>query len=462
MESLKDIENKLNNIAKANNLTGDSVEFLIKLMSYTYFESLTSTRVALLEALPSRAVHLNSKIEHAMDQMYSIYRGENASLDVKVRVTGNVSLTRFQQVYSDRRNNFYYSHVTLPSGEVVYGDYRFSHGIEYTLHLIKADEVVTESLSVDSTNPFLLESLSNNISETYIIKESLEGSISIDTTKDFGDHLDSSIDSEDDLLVFDLTTTNYGVRFYSPEVGGFNSSTQYEFKYIPYLQEDIDESNLIKLTILGFEVDHSTIITKSYTPQESVSNFLYNLKKETITQSRVRTNDDVVDEFKSKFPTKIKDAKIGGYDLQNDILTINYIPQGSDSPLGTPSIFEITNLEKQRYIDSLLYYVTQNINFVPMYDHTNAVKYSIEINMFVNQDIDISSVSQQIQNLEYKLGGTINVDELIGSVINLDGVKYATLEVTDLSTGQPVKGEVTLDVDKYFVLSENFTYSFKI
>lgn len=461
MESLKDIENKLNNIARANNLTGDSVEFLIKLMSYTYFESLTSTRTAILEATPSRAVNLNSKIEHAMDQMYSINRGKNATLSVQATVTGNVSLKRFQQVYSDRQNNFYYSHVTLPSGEVVVGDYTFIYGLTYTLHLIKAEEIITQTLGVDVNNTFLLESLNNNISEDYTLKEDLLGSLSLVTTKDFGTHLDSSLSSLSEKKIFDLTTTNYGVRFYSPEIEGFNSSVQYNLTYVPYLQENVDMSNISKLLILGFELDHSTIQEEEYSSRESVENFIYNLRKEALTQSRVRSNDDVVDEFRSKFSTKLRDAIIGGYDLQNDILTINYIPFGSDAPIGTPSIYEITDVEKQNYIDSLLYYITQNIVFNPMYDHTNAVKYTVDINMFISQDIDISSITSSIQDLEYKLGGTFNTDELLGNIINLTGVRYATLEVKD-EDGNPVTGSVTLDKDKYFLLSENFTYSFKI
>ena len=464
METLKQIENKLKDIALSNNLVGDSVDLLIKLLSYTHYESLTSTRVSLLEALPSRAINLNSKIEHAMNEMYSIHRGINSHIRVKVKVTGNISLKKFDKVYSDRRNSFYYLETELSSGDIISGDYTFSYGQEYILTLIKSEGVIIQELGVLTDNKFMVETLNPGVSETYELKEGVGSPTSLLTTKDFSEHLETSLPSEPSSKLprlFDLTTTNYGVRFYSPDSSGFNTSINYQLKYLPYSDSEVDETQLNKLILKGFEVDHSTIVVTPVSPPETISNLLYNLKREAITQSRVRSNDDVVDEFKSKFGSKIVDASLGDYDYQNDIMTLNYIPLNSNSPLGVPSPQELQPYEEELYKESLLYYVTKNINFEPMYDHSNSIPLYVDISMFIGSEINVKELTDKIESYEYKLGGTINLDELLGFINNLEGVKYAMLDVKDLD-GNNIVGEITANKNEYFLLSDNFTYSYKL
>lgn len=462
MKSINQIEEELREVAKSNNLTGDSVELIIKLLAYNQYESNVSTRVSLLEALPSRAVNENSKIQHAVDEMYSIYRGENSKLKLSVKVTGNFELKQFQEVYSDKNNTFYYSHVITSEGEIIYGDYVFTYGQNYTLVLLKAEEVIEEELSVDSENIYMLETLSTGVSENYVLTPNIDTSVAMETTKDFGEHIDNSVDSlNSSPLYLDLTTPGYGVRFYSPLSGGFNSSISYSLNYLPYFQEEVIETSLERMIIEGVEIDYQSFETIKYTDIESVENFLYNLKKNTLLQGRVRTNSDILDEFRSLFTSKIKDCSLGDYDNQEDILTINYIPKGSDSPENVSSIFEITELEKEDYISKFLYYVTKKVNLKPLYDYNSSFYLKLQLNMIVNQKVDTTLISSYLSELEYSLGETFSPNKFIGFVNNIEGVLYSELLMTDID-GNIVTEEIKLDKDKYFILLNNFTYSYKI
>jgi hypothetical protein len=462
MKSIQEIEEELREVAKSNNLTGDSVELIIKLLAYNQYESNVSTRISLLEALPSRAVNINSKIQHAVDEMYSIYRGKNSKLNVTIKVTGNLNLEQYEEVYSDTNNTLYYSHVTTSDGEVIYGDYTFTYGQTYILNLIKAEEVISEEVSVDSSNVYLLESLSDNISEDLTLTPNINTSISLSTTKSFGEHIDNSLLSTNtDPLYMDLTTANYGVRFYSPLSTGFNSSINYILTYIPYFQEDVIEDFLNKMVIDGAEIDYDLFSVERYTEIESEENFLYNLNKNTLVQSRIRTNSDILDEFKSLFSHKILDSSLGEYDTQNDILKINYIPKNSNSPVGTSSVYEITDIEKEDYISKALYYVTKNVEVTPLYDHTSSQILNIQLSMIVTQRVDTDLISSYLSGIEYSLGKTFSPNQFLGHVNNIEGVVYSDLIVTDVNNNL-ITSDVSLNIDKYFLLLSNFTYSYKV
>jgi hypothetical protein len=460
MKKLQTIEEEFREIAKSNNLKGDSVELLIKLLSYNRYESELSSRVSLLEALPSRASNINSKIEHAINNMYSVYRGKNATLKFKIKITGVLSINRFEKIYSDRFNTFYYSHCIDSKGNSIYGDYTFIYGQEYELIFIKSTQVITGSMTVDSSNPHLIELLVDNVSEDYMLKDSLESSVGLETTKDFFVHLDSSLDPLQNGIVFDLTIASYGVRFYSPEADGFNSSLSYQLTYVPFLDSEIVESNFEKMSVEGAEIYYDSFEVTKPISRESVDNLLYNLQKNTVLQSRVRSNSDVLDQFRSLFSNKIVDCSLGDYDLQEDKLTVYYIPLNSDSPEGSPSDYELTKEEKDLYLDSSMYYVTKNIDFIPLYDYSNSIPLFTNLSIIIDSKIDISLVSDELKSLEYVLGATVDVNKLTGAINNLDGVLYSELSITK-SDGEKIENSITALSNQYFKLLDGFTYSYK-
>lgn len=470
MKRLIDIENELREVAKSNNMVGDSVELLVKLLAYNRYEALTSTRVSLLESLPDRANNLNSKITHAMNEMYSIYRGYNSTLKVRIKVNGNLQLNKFDKVYSDRNNTLFYSHWEDDNGVRTEGNYNFSYGREYNIVLIKGTTLEEEILSVDEDNKYLLETLSPNISEIYELSSSVNPDISIKTTKDFGLHIDRGLDSslpDYNPLAFDLTIPDYGLRVYAPDDRGFNTSSTYTLRYLPFNSKDIDANDVQKLNIPGARVLLDTLEVMDHTPREEVSNFLYNLKREAVTQNRTRSNSDIVDSFKASFSKKIKDVVLGDYDLETDTLTLHYIPLGSEAedPMNFPSPYELSELDKSTFIGKLLYYVTKKINFVPLYDKTHATNLDLDINIYMYANIDIEEVSKKLKSYEYKIGNTINKHELVGYINSMEGVRYCTVDIFDKNdvenSDTPIEVK-ELGNDSYFLISPNINYTYRI
>lgn len=464
MKKLKDIESELKDIAISNGFSGDSVDLLIKLLAYNRYESDTSTRISLLESIPDRAANLNSNIIHAMNEMYSLYRGDNSRVEVKVKVNGNVTLNKFDKVYSDKNNTLFYSHCIDSNGTIIHGEFDFLYGSNYTLVLIKSEVVKSNILSVNSDNEFILESIDSDISETYQLVSNIGSELPIPTTKDFGNHIDKGLDPNSnyyDPVAFDLTIPDYGLRVYAATEDGFSSSHDYTLTYIPFDEDDIEVQHLNKLNIPGFIINLDELLVIDHQPRESINNFLYNLKREAVTQNRTRSNTDIIDAFLSSFSAKVMDVCKKDYLLQEDVLRLNYIPI---NPSINPSPFELNETELQGFINNTLYYVTKNIEFYPLYDDTDAINIKIELNITISEPIDVTSINEYLREFEYKLNGRINKDEILGKINEFNGVKYCSLNIFNLDSDTPEvpEIEVVTGVDSYFKVTPNLTYSYKI
>lgn len=460
-KSLSEIESEFRTIAEANQLVGDSVEVLIKLLAYNRYESSTAVDNVLLESQPDTAVNTNSKISHAMNEMYSIYRGKNSTVTVDALVTGNTTLEKYSKVYSDRDNTLFFLSATLDGVEVD-GDYQFTYGRTYKLTLLKAEKKLTEVVTVLEENKYLIELLDSDISETYSVRTGPNLEVYLPTTNDFGKHIDSSLSDDEEDLVFDLTIPDYGLRLYAPNSTGFNSSLTYTIDYFKFMDAAIDINNLQNIKITGFQLDIDSIVVNQRIPKETESNFLYNLSKNAIVQSRVRSNSDIIDLFLNVFSGNIRDASMNPYDLVNDILTINYIPLVS-TPLDPGDInpTDIDNVELADFIDGLMYYVTPNIVTRPRRD-SDAVNLKLELFISVYEAIDPEEIFKVVRSYEYKLGNDFSKDRFIGEINDISGVRYCSL-VSSTIVGSVVTEITTYQnpVDSYFLIAPNLSYTYK-
>lgn len=461
-KSLADIEKEFREIALSQNITGDSVEAIIKMLSYNRYEAMTSVDNTLLEMNADTAVNRNSQISHAEDQMYSLGRGVNSKLKVMATVTGNVNINKYENVYSDRENNLFFLSAKL-NGEDIQGGYNFMYGQTYELTLIKADKIYEEIISVGSDNKYMIELLDSSISETYTLKDDVD---EIPTIKDFGTHIDSSIELENVAykpLAFDLTIPDYGLRVYAPDSNGFNPSVNYSLKYVKFMDESIEIDNSNKLTIPGFKLDLNSIKIVHRVPRESSSNFLYNIRREMVTQSRVRSNEDPVNLFKKYFPLDIKDASMNAYDLVEDKITINYIPILSNDLIEPfDDVSQIDNIEMEVYLSKLMYYVTKNIVQIPIRD-SQAIKLGMDLSIVISEVIDTQEVIKVVSQYEYKLGKKFLKDEFMGDINDIPGVKYCSLKVTLINElNEEVEIEsIEAPINSYLLISPTFNYTYR-
>lgn len=461
-KSLSEIEADFRNIADANKLVGDSVEVLIKLLAYNRYESLTAVDNVLLESLADTSVNNNSKLAHAMNEMYSVYRGKNATITVKALVTGNVKLEKYEKIYSDRENTLYFLSASL-NGVEVDGDYQFTYGKTYDITLLKADKKLTEVVTVTEDNKYLIELLDTDISETYTIRTGVGLSTVISTTKDFGDHLDKALEEDSSRVAFDLTIPDYGLRLYAPDSNGFNSSVNYTIDYFKFLDKPIDVNSLRELKIKGFQLDIDSIEVYQRIPKESTSNFMYNLKKNAVVQSRVRSNSDIIDLFKNVFTGNIKDASMQPYDLVNDIITINYIPLDSHAlEVGEVNQTDIDPIELSNYIQKLMYYVTPNIVVRPRRD-SDAINIKLELFLSIYEAIDPEDIFKIVNSYEYKLGNDFSKDRFVGEINTISGVRYCSVVCTQI-VDPLTEIEITSyqnEIDTYFLMASNLSYTYK-
>lgn len=459
MTRLNEIENEFQSISKSSNIQGDVVDLLVKLVSYNVFKNELSNKITSLELSPNRQININSKIEAAVNSMYSIFRGKNPTIEFNIRITGDLTLSTYDKLYSDNYNTFIYSHaINNSSGETILGEHNFIYGQIYTIVGIKSKNFIEETLTNNSYTPHILETVSNNISEDFLLTSSLSSDLILKTTKIFGEHLDSSNnDSLEDInkLIFNLTTSGFGARFYSPISGGFNLGIDYSIKYIKYDPTPVDERSLTKLSLSGAEIDFDSITIKTAEYRETTEDLLYKLKKNLITQSRVRTNSDILDLFKTLYGHKIKDIIVDNYDIDLNQLNINYIP--IDSQGLNPST-QVTDEEIDFYKNNLLYYVTKNINIIPKYDFDSGINISIDVKIKTRYNIIPQELIDFISNSEYKFEKSLNINKILGIVNSIEKVEYSFCEMKD-ENGNVIE---TVDSGKnnYFILRPNFTYSF--
>ena len=75
MKSLQDYRDLYRSIASNLNLQGDSVEVLVQMLANASYISEVENVAYVQEASLEKAVLMNSKIQHCMNDMYSVFRG---------------------------------------------------------------------------------------------------------------------------------------------------------------------------------------------------------------------------------------------------------------------------------------------------------------------------------------------------------------------------------------------------
>ena len=108
MKSIQEYIDKYKGIANDLQLTGDSVDLLVQLLAHaTYINEVENINYANESSL-ERATLPNSKIQHCMDIMYSVFRGSCPRVKLRFRPTKYISLEKYQRVYSSNNFSLYY------------------------------------------------------------------------------------------------------------------------------------------------------------------------------------------------------------------------------------------------------------------------------------------------------------------------------------------------------------------
>ena len=108
MRNLQDYINKYYTIAQNLGYIGDSIEVLVQLLANASYISEVENVAYLQESSLEKSSLINSKIQHCMDNMYSVFRGLCPRVVMKIRPTSYLTLKPFDLIQQSSSFSVYY------------------------------------------------------------------------------------------------------------------------------------------------------------------------------------------------------------------------------------------------------------------------------------------------------------------------------------------------------------------
>lgn len=483
MKSLQDYINTYRGIANKLNLRGESTELLVQMLANASYISEVENIAYSQEASFERATLINSKIQHCIDNMYSVFRGSCPRIVIKINALKYLSLKRFDEIMSSNSFKVYYlgyfraDRVVNPetekieykdSGEFVYSDISINPGETVTIICLLSKEIYETSRTISSSNTGYFDCLENDLSDDFYLSyntDSDKNNFSIKpTTNMFYDHI---VNHE----LFDLTLPSFGSRIYykntyiedknTGKYADWPSSTTFKLKYFKFTElSEYSESELKRLTLKGtnyvgfneewLEQNHLSefipgMCLMKESERESLSTIHYSASLSRYTNSIYRSNFDLGRLLEETYPSKINTNGTKVI-VENNNLNIYYIPKGQD-------ILNIEDINSFK-LDKGAYYVSNNLNI------KEAIEYKINFNISVElyQDnlenkiveTDISGILEEYskkfgvnfltdsQAITNSLKTTSVLSEIESRIIKLDYIKKLKWLVPEYSIGNEI------------------------
>lgn len=316
MKSLSDYQEILRDIATNLNLHGESVEMVVQMLANSLYISEVEHIAYSQEASLERASQENSKIQHCVNQMYSVYRGANPRVILNLRTSKLFSFKPHQEIIKSNNYTVYYLGYFNEEKKIIeYSDHTVYPETNVTIIGILSKEVITKSWTSNSTNnPYYYTLPESDLSGDLYLDIS---GIRKDVTRIFSDHLMKDIS-------FDLTIPGYGLRLYYPESlqGESGYGTSYSLSVYRYmsLSEILDsEKKAIKMIgsqIVGFDnwvlrelkasETYPGVIFIPETPRDAIDTIHHKANRARYSGSYLTTNSDLSWILQEYFPSKIR------------------------------------------------------------------------------------------------------------------------------------------------------------
>ena len=268
MRNLQDYINKYYTIAQNLGYTGDSIEVLVQLLANASYISEVENVAYLQESSLEKSSLINSKIQHCMDNMYSVFRGLCPRVVMKIRPTSYLTLKPFDliqqsssfSVYylgyykliqpssnsgdssrpavdsniidssiigssshrsgSDRSANTVVDYTRLSDldsldsekypGEFIYSGVTLKPSVDtesYIIICLISPKIHQVDKTVNTRNTYYVDCPIDNLSNDVLVKV---GGVQAEVTRNFADHI-----LKPTKYVFDLTLPSFGSRIYT-------------------------------------------------------------------------------------------------------------------------------------------------------------------------------------------------------------------------------------------------------
>lgn len=343
MKSLQDYIEIYRGIAKNLNLQGDSVEMISQMLANATYISEVEHVAYSQEASLEKATLINSKIQHCMNEMYSVFRGTCPRVIIKFKSTKYFRLNIFDEISSSNNFKIYYlgylsSNSTgssytsdVPGAKAVSGESGFIYAptvipptgdaVEYTIIGLLAKEVVNKSWTLKESNTYYVDFTENDLSNDLYVK--VNGDF-FDTTRIFSDHITNG-------ELFDLTLPSFGLRFYAPDIFRksfertetptpanttidatvykyctLDSFNQSELKQVKIKGANLTEFTPEFLSAGGYTSLSTGLIFLNEVPRDSVTTIHYKANRDRYVNSILRSNSDIGTVLEEMYPEKIR------------------------------------------------------------------------------------------------------------------------------------------------------------
>ena len=461
MRSLQEYISIYRGIANRLNLQGDSVEVLAQMLANASYISEVENITYAQEASLEKSTLINSKIQHCVDNMYSVFRGSCPRVILNIKPTKYLSYNIYDEVVSS--NSFkvyylgYYDKSSMVKGDEenpISGEEGFefspitiapavSDDDTYTIIGLLAKETINRSWTLNESNTYYVSCIENDLSDDFWVKINEEF---YPTTRQFSDHILNG-------SVFDLTLPSFGSRLYIADIFRDRmeraetttpANTQVEALYYRYsLLSSYNTSELRKINIRGAEMvpfDRTWIAGRGYAElgtglafmseveRDDIVTVHYKANRDRYVNSILRSNSDIGTVLEETYPDKIVS---GGttYEFStngsNNRITIYYVPFSNSTIL--------TEAEKEAFIeDRRAYYITDNIDIQRGFQYTAIFNISLELyqNLSIEQE-----VSDILDDYSYKFGINFSqsleeIRSLISKISNVKQVSSLTVTYT--------------------------------
>jgi hypothetical protein len=108
MKTIQDYINRYNKVAQNLGYSGQSVEILVQLLAQASYISEIENATYMKEASLEKSSLINSKIQHCVDNMYSVYRGSCPRVVMKIRPTKYLVLNPYDKIIESQNFDVYY------------------------------------------------------------------------------------------------------------------------------------------------------------------------------------------------------------------------------------------------------------------------------------------------------------------------------------------------------------------
>lgn len=406
MKTAREYASEYREIAKNLGMQGDSTELLIQMLShFTYTNEVENIAYA-NEASLERALLGNSKIQHCVEVMYSVFRGRCPRVIFRFRPTKFFDFGVYDRIVSLGSFGLYYlgylgTGSSGSAGQGLYdaslgeaGGLKFTYapvtiqpssGGYVTILCLLATKTIESEFTLSDLNKYYVDIPEEGLSHDMSVQVSgiNVGSLEYtDTTREFQKHLL-------DDMVFDLTLPGFGSRLYLPESMRTENTRvkTLAFRYVTTSELNSHDLRNIKMdgadpvgihdteTDIDFmseleEVAPGVVLIPEL-PQEDLSTVHYAANKDRFMGSILRSNSDVSDLLKEMYPLKVKSTSyVFDSGISNKTKTVQNSVLKADTVLKGNVV---------RYVGSGDYHVDINLDIDTLTDLTVHVKKTNEV-----------------------------------------------------------------------------------